>query len=185
LLTGTVGLEFLDSEITDSPIVDRDQMLSGNLGLAYNVNVFRPRYYDGSAPRSSKFEFRLGAFQDQVSTKVKKDTEDGVPGSEIDLEDVLGTADEETVWQFDAIVRLGDYHRLEMGYFELGRSSETSLDSEIEFGGEILPAETLVATQNDIQIWRAGYAYSLIRDAQKELGPTSTPRSSPPKRVKP
>ena len=151
LLTGTVGLEFLDSEITDSPIVDRDQIMSGNVGLAYNVNVFRPRYYDGSAPRSPKFEIRIGAFQDQVSTKVKKDTVNGVPGSEIDLEDVLGSADEETVLQFGrtsyGLVIIIAWKWVISSWAEaLKPFWIRTLSSVTRF----YPAETLVATQNDM-----------------------------------
>ena len=170
LLTGSFGVEFLDSVIIDSPIVDRDRILSANIGVAYNVDLFRARYYDGSAPRSPNVEFRLGVFQDSVSSKVVKNTSDGVPGFEVDVEDILGPTDNETVLQFDAIVRIGNFHRLEFGYFELGRNSETILIRDIEFGDELFPAGTLTSTKIDMQIFRAGYAYSLIRDAQKELG---------------
>jgi hypothetical protein len=93
-----------------------------------------------------------------------------MPGFEIDVEDILGPTENETVLQFDAIVRIGNYHRLEFGYFELGRNSETILTRDIEFGDEFFPAGTLTSTQIDMQIVRAGYAYSLLRDAQKELG---------------
>jgi len=170
LISGAVGLEFLDSAIKDSPIVDSDDIWSARLGLAYNTNVFQARDYDFSAPESPRWDFRIGAFNDQISTKVARDTVDGVPGFETDIEDFLGAADEKTVLQLDANVRLGNYHRLEFGYFKLERDSVTTLSRDLSFGDEIFPAGTILDTNIDARIFRAGYSYSLIRDAQKELG---------------
>lgn len=170
LLSGSVGFEWLDSAITDSPIVDEDGIWSVRVGLAYNADVFRPREYDFSAPRTPRFEFRIGAFQDRISTKVARDTANGIPGFETDIENFLGAADEETVLQADMIARLGNYHRLEFGYFELGRNSTATLSRDLMFGDELFVAGTTIDTDVDVQIFRAGYSYSLIRDAQKELG---------------
>lgn len=169
LLLGALGLEKLDSSITGSPIVGKDQIWSARLGLAYNADVFQPRAYDDSAPRTPKFDLRVSAFQDSISTRVARDTSEGVPGFETDIEDFLGVADEKTVLQLDATVRLGHYHRLEFGYFELGRNSTTTLSRDLAFGDELFPAGTIVDTRVDARIFRAGYSYSLIRDAQKEL----------------
>ncbi len=170
LLSGAVGLEQLDSAITESPIVERDDIWSARIGLAYNADVFQPRDYDHSAPKTPDFDLRIGAFQDSISTKVARDTSDGIPGFETDIEDFLGAADEKTVLQVDATVRLGHYHRLEFGYFELSRSSTTTLTDDLDFGDELFPMGTNVKTRVEAGILRAGYSYSLIRDAQKELG---------------
>ena len=170
LLSGAIGLEFLDSEIKDSPIVDSDDLWSARLGFAYNTDIFRPREYDYSAPRVPKFDLRIGAFSDQISTKVARDTTDGVPGFETDIEDFLGAADEKTLLQVDGIVRLGNYHRLDFGYFELTRDSTTTLSRDLSFGDELFPEGTILDTNIEARIFRAGYSYSLIRDAQKELG---------------
>lgn len=169
LLSGAVGLEYLDSSITDSPIVERDEVWSARIGLAYNANIFQPRDYDNSAPRTPKFDLRVSVFQDSISTKVARDTSDGVPGFETDIEDFLGAPDEKTVLQLDATFRLGDYHRLEFGFFELGRNSMTTLSDDLPFGDELFPAGTTVDTRVDARIFRAGYSYSIIRDNQKEL----------------
>jgi outer membrane protein len=170
LLSGAVGLEYLDSSIAESPIVEHDEVWSARLGLAYNADIFQPRDHDNSAPRTPRLDLRVSAFQDSISTKVVRDTSDGVPGFETDIEDFLGAANEKTVLQVDATVRLGYYHRLEFGYFELGRNSNTTLTSDLAFGDELFPAGTIVDTRFDARLFRAGYSYSLIRDAQKELG---------------
>lgn len=169
-LSGALGFERLDSTITDSPIVERDKVWSARIGLAYNADVFEPREYDGSARAASKFDLRIGVFQDSISSKVARDTSDGRPGFEIDIEDVLGAADEKAVLQVDATARLGHYHRLDFGFFELGRSSTATLSSDLAFGDELIPDGTIVNTRVNARILRAGYSYSLIRDAQKEIG---------------
>lgn len=170
LLSGAIGFETLDSAIADSPIVERDDIWSARIGLAYNADVFQPRPYDDSAPRTPKFDLRISAFQDSISTKVARDTSDGVPGFETNIEDILGAADEKTVLQVDATIRLGHYHRLEFGYFELSRNSTATLSRDLVFGDEVFPSGTIVDTRVGAKIFRAGYSYSLIRDAQKELG---------------
>jgi outer membrane scaffolding protein for murein synthesis (MipA/OmpV family) len=169
LLAGHFGLERLDSSITASPIVDRDRVLSAGIGLAYNADLFQPREYDLAGPKQARFEIRVSGFFDTIDTKVTKDTVDGVPGFEADLEDFLGAPDEEIVLQMDAVLRLAHYHRLEIGWFELGRNSTIVTSRDFAFGDEVFPAGTEVDVNVDASVFRAGYAYSLIRNAQLEL----------------
>jgi outer membrane protein len=172
LLKTSVGLEFLDSAVTDSPIVDEDRLWSGSIGLAYNADLFQPRDYD-SGYKFLASEIRFGAFSSNIETKVLRDAANGQPGDELDLEDFLGVADRETVIQFDALFRVAYYHRLELGYFELQRRSPTELERDIEFGDQTFLAGTTVETLSDSRLLRLGYSYSLMRDNQKELGVTA------------
>ena len=56
-----------------------------------------------------------------------------------------------------------------MGYFELSRDGNTVLEESIEIGGVEFPAGTTVSSGFDTRILRFGYAYSLMKDQQKEL----------------
>lgn len=172
LLSAGVGFENLDSPITDSPIVGRDHIWSANIGLAYNADVFDPREYDGSAPKVPDANIRVSAFRNSISTEVARDTADGVPGFEVDIEDILGVSDEKTTMQIDATIRLAHYHRLEVGYFEIGRQSATILASDLVIGDTTFPAGTSVDTRVNASVLKATYSYSLMRDAQKELAIT-------------
>lgn len=169
LLSGAIGYEMLDSEIEDSPIVDTDALWSARVGVAYNTDVFRPRDYDFSAPDEPRFNLKIGVFRDRVDTKVRRDASNGLPGFEFDLEDAIGVTDDKTVLQVDANLRLGNYHQLEFGYFELGRNSSAVTTRDITFGDLFVPAGTQLDTDVEVKTFRAGYSYSLIRDAQKEL----------------
>lgn len=170
MVTGKVGLEFLDSAITDSPIVDKDRLWSTTIGLAYNTDLFQKREYDPATGYPRSLEFRLGVFSNTIDSTVQRYSEDGRLGDEVDVESVLGVPERDTTLQADLIMRFAFYHRLELSYFEFGRNSTTVLDRDITIGDEIFLAGTEVDTSQDTQTLQLVYGYSLWRDAQKELG---------------
>jgi outer membrane scaffolding protein for murein synthesis (MipA/OmpV family) len=169
LLKGSIGMEHLDSSISASPIIDRDRVWSGSVGLAYNADVFAPR--DSSGPLDAQtVEIRLGAFNSAISTKLSRDASGGQVGGEVDLEDLLGVADRETLFQVDARIRLGYYHRLHVGYFSLSRESLPTLDRDLRIGDRVYNAGTEIESTIKSSLLRFAYSYSLLRDPQKELG---------------
>ena len=170
LLSGHLTSEWLDSEISNSPIVDKDQIWSANFGLAYNADIFHSRDFNGDQFRLPRFEFRAGAFRSNVDSKIIRRPVDGGPGEEIDLEEVLGATGRKDILQLDAIIRFGPYHRIELGYFRLGRDTVAVLESDVTFGDELFLAGTEIDMRTDARIARVAYAYSLMNDAQKELG---------------
>lgn len=173
LLSGRVGVEFLDSSISDSPVVDRDRILSATLGLAYNADIFQPREYDGSSPETRQFELRVGAFQDHIDSLVTRDTSSRDPGFGIDMEEILAAPGQKNVMQLDGIFRFGNHHRLEASFFELVRDATVVLSNELEFGDVVFAPGTEIQSKIDSRSLSIGYGYSLIRDAQKELGVTA------------
>lgn len=170
LLSGNFGIEFLGDEITASPIVGQDRIWSASIGLAYNADMFQPRASDIGGKRQSRLEVRFGGFAVNADAKVIHDNANGEPGDEIDLEDLLGIEDGENVFQFEAIYRFNDYHRVELGYHKMSRSGTTLLDRDIAFGDRSFPAGTELVTRFDSELLRMAYGYSLINDEQKELG---------------
>lgn len=170
LLSGSLGLEFLNSAITESPIVDRDELFSASISIAYNNDLFQPRVSDRPPPEQPRVEIRFGAFFDSIDSIVVRNAADGAIGTDIDLESLLGLSDEETLANLDVIYRIGTYHRIEFGYLGADRSGQKTLERTIEFGDQVFPAGTTIHTSFDTSIYRLGYAYSLINDPQKELG---------------
>ena len=169
LLTSTVGLEFLDSAVTASPIVERDRLWSASVGVAYNADIFEPREYDDGVQQQA-FEIVFAAFSSSIDTKVIREASGGQPGDEVDLEDFLGIPDNETIFQLDALFRIAYYHRVEFGTFELRRNSAITLPQDIDFGDQTFVAGTDVQTRVESEVLRLAYGYSLMRDSQKELG---------------
>lgn len=172
LLSTRVGLQLLDSAVTASPIVGRDKLWSASVGLAYRADLFQARDHD-EGPQQQQIEIRLGALSSSIDTTVSREASGGQPGGEIDLEDVLGIPDRETIFQVDMLFRMGYYHRLELSYFELQRRSTKILQQDIVFGDETFPAGTEVDTNMESDYVRLAYSYSLMRDRQKELGVTA------------
>jgi len=170
LLSGNFAYEKLDKVIASSPIVDKDSIWSAGIGLAFNANVFRSREFGADTYTMPRYEFRVGMFQNNIRTRVVRDSADGSPGEVIDLEDFLNAADSKTVLDLGAIVRLNSFNRLEFGYFNLARASSATIENNIQFGAEEFQAGTRVDVKSDLRITRIAYAFSLMHDAQKELG---------------
>lgn len=170
MITGKIGLEFLDSAITDSPIIDRDRLWSTTIGVAYNADLFQTREYDPGTGYPRSLEFRFGVFSNMLDSTVQRYSEDGRPGDKVDVETVLGVPDRDTTLQADLIMRFAFYHRLEASYFEFGRRSTNVLDRDITIGDETFLAGTEVDSSQDTRTLQLVYGYSLWRDAQKELG---------------
>jgi outer membrane protein len=170
LLSGDLGVEFQDDAISASPIIDRSELWSAKIALAYNADIFQPRTSQRTGPRQPRFEIRLGAFSDSIDSNIVRDSSAGVPGSEVDLEQELGLEDSGNILQTDAIIRIGHYHRIEIGYFEMSRNGLTTLSNEITLGDETFAPGTEVSSSFTTKLLRVGYAYSLMNDDQKELG---------------
>ena len=170
LLSGSLSYELLDDTIVDSPIVGRDALWAGSVGLAYDADIFQPRDYPYDGSRDAAVEFRIGAFFDTASTKVTRNSEAGIPGTPVVVEDLLGLDDDGVVAQADLFIRIADFHRVEMSYFEFNRKGGIALEDAISFGELDLDAGTVVSSREDIAVFRLGYTYSLMKDAQKELG---------------
>lgn len=170
LLSGSLGIEYLDSEISNSPIVDKDKIWSARLSIAYNSDIFMPRESERRGRRQPRAEVRVAAFNDSISTKIVHDSSAGIRGSEINLEDMLGLPDEKTIMQFDAIYRFSDFHRIELGYFDLSRNGTATLEAPFDIRNEQFPAGITVNSSAETKILRLAYAFSLINDPQKELG---------------
>ncbi|MEO1204268.1 MAG: MipA/OmpV family protein, partial [Pseudomonadota bacterium] len=169
LLSGSVGVEWLGSEITNSPIVDRDRLLSARLGLAYNANVFNTRelpYEDFNSPRIS---LRVGGFYDNVSTKAQRTDEDGIPGDTIDFESTLDTPDAQWATELALGFRIGAFHRFEIGNFSIGRDSSLVSSGDFSFGDLDVPAGEPIEVESDFSTTLVTYSYSILKDAQKEL----------------
>ena len=169
LLKGSLGVEFLDSSITDSPIVDEDELWTASIGLAYNADIFMPRDHDDPR-RGYAFEFRIGAFSSSISTTVEHRGSDGQLLDSADLENLLRAAENKTFLQLDGRFRIAFFHQVQVGYFGLERESSTTLVSDLSLGDEFYPSGSDIKTNSDFSLLRFSYAYSLMRDGQKELG---------------
>jgi hypothetical protein len=170
LLSGSLSHEWLGSEITDSPVVGRDTLWSGNIGIAYNNDIFRGRAYEGDSFRLPGLEISVGLYKNNTSSKVIRFPTAGGPAEEVSLEDVLGVNRKDDVLLIEGVLRFAHFHRVQFGYFELGRDSTTTLLEDLPIGDEVFPAGTQINVDTSLETWRFAYGFSLMNDAQKEVG---------------
>ena len=170
LLSGRISHEWLGSAITDSPVVARDRLWSGSIGIAYNSDVFRGVGYEGDSFRIPGLEIRAGIYKNNTDSKFIRLPTGGGPAEEIRLEDVLGVNKKDDILHLDGVFRFAHFHRLQFGYLELGRESSKTLLVDLPIGDEVFPAGTLIDVDTDLESWRLSYGFSLMNDAQKELG---------------
>jgi hypothetical protein len=170
MLTGKLGLEVLDSAIRESPIVGKDSVWSANIGLAYNANLFQERGRESVNGSAGSLLLRIAAFGSSVDSTAQRFSETGRPGDIVDLESALGLPGSDSALQADLVRRFAFYHRFEAGYFEFSRHAAATLDRELTFGDEIFAPGSAVGTAQETRTLQLTYGYSLLRDAQKELG---------------
>ena len=152
------------------PILTALAIGAASVGLAYNANVFNPKAHDNYDRQLPTLDIRVAAFFTDISSKVSRATADGVPGVEIDLEDILGAPETGTAFEIDALWRIGEHHQFELGFFELVRDGSSTLEDDLQFGDAFFPAGSVVDSQVDYSSLRFGYTFFLMRDGQKELG---------------
>lgn len=169
ILSGRAVWKTLDDSIKDSPLTKDDDDWLVSMGLAYNADFFPPSSPD-PVNRSTEFSLRFTALENRIDTRYSQSSLDGVPGSRIDMEELLGLSDKETVYQYDAMFRFLQFHRIEVSYTEMDRKGQVSLENSFDHGETRFNENTQLLTEIDSDSLRFSYGFSLIRDQQKELG---------------
>ncbi len=169
IVSGRAVWGWLDDVVVDSPLVDRDADWSLSVGLAYNADFFRPSA-GNPARHDDRLKLRLTTLQSRINTEYVRDATDGTPGARVDMEDLLGLSDQETVYQIDGVYRFHYYHRVEVSYAETSRSATKNISRSFAYGDTTYDTGSEVKTSLELDTFRFSYGYSLIRDDQKELG---------------
>ena len=171
LLKTSVGVEWLDSVVTDSPIVNKDRLWSGSIGLAYNADIFQPRDTERAGERA--LEIRVSALSSGLDIEAQRFSSAGDDGISLAADDLPRRDSRETLMKPDAYVRIGTFHRLEIGFVDDNRRSSDTIEQDLQFGDQEFVAGTELKAEFASRRVRFAYAYSLMRDAQKELGVTA------------
>ena len=65
--------------------------------------------------------------------------------------------------------RINNFHRFELGWFDLSRDGRIDLNAPLTIGSVTFPAGATLVTDFDTSVLKVGYAFSLFHDEQKEL----------------
>ncbi len=132
--------------------------------------VLCPSFVAADNRDEDRFSIELGIFLEAFETTARLDSETLGQGTEIDFEDDLGLNMDQNNFRMDGAVRLARKQRIEFGYTSSSRDSNWVIDTEIQFGDEIYPANATIRTVNNTDVYKLAYKYSFVNNDRYEGG---------------
>jgi hypothetical protein len=127
---------------------------------------------DYLSPTHERVRLSMGFVHLSTTTGIRLDSSQGVRGTPIQLENVLGLDSSNFEPKFQAMVRAGERHRLRFDYFTLDRTGNTTLSSPYVFRDVTLQVGDPVETNLSIRSLGITYEYSFIHREKFELAAT-------------
>jgi hypothetical protein len=127
---------------------------------------------DYLSPTDERVRLSLGVMHLSSTTDIQLDSHAGVQGTPINAENDLGLDSSDFEPKFQAMVRVGERHRLRFDYFTLDRTGQTILASPIVFRDVVLMPTDPVQTELSLRTLGISYEYSFIHREKFELAAT-------------
>jgi hypothetical protein len=128
---------------------------------------------DYISPTEERVRLSLGVVRVSNSTDMRLDSRQGVQGTPINAESEFGLDNSDFEPKFQAMVRVGERHRLRFDYFTLDRTGNTTLTgAPIIFRDVILLTGDPVQTTLNLRTLGISYEYSFIHRQNFELAAT-------------
>jgi len=130
---------------------------------------------DYLSPTNERVRLSLGFMHVSSTTDIRLDSSQGLPGTLINAESVLGLDGSDFEPKFQAMVRVGERHRLRFDYFTLDRTGNTTLTSAVApivFRDVVLQVGDPVDTNLSLRTLGITYEYSFIHQERFELAAT-------------
>jgi len=118
---------------------------------------------------SDRFIIGGGIMAAHLDGEVSRDTKDR-DGTNIDLQDDLGFADNETLWAINFRWRITDRSQLSFSYLDIDQGNSISAEKTINWGDLEFQAGAAIDSTFDLSLLRAFYGYSLYKTDQAEFG---------------
>ena len=126
--------------------------------------------FNGIHPlQSDRFYVGLGGFYSDTDGQYTLDDPDGDGGTDVDLGD-LGITKSNTLPSAAFVWRLSNNHRIQAEYFSVGQSTKKTVTKQIEWGDLEFEAGASIKSDMGMDIARAFYGYSFLKDDKKEFG---------------
>lgn len=116
-----------------------------------------------------KAELSAGLFVPIYQSELRLDSKQLGRGAEIDLEDDLGLDSNIFSYRIDALWRFYPRHTLSASYYDLSRDSDKQIGRTLQIGDRTFTVGANVATEFDIQIFKASYGYSFIHNEKFDV----------------
>jgi hypothetical protein len=124
---------------------------------------------DYLSPTNERVRLSLGFTHLSSTTSIKLDSSQGVPGTPINAENDFGLDKTDFEPKFEAMVRVGQRHRLRFDYFTLDRTGHTALTDTFVFRDVILQPGDPVVTDVSMRMLGINYEYSFVHREKFEI----------------
>jgi hypothetical protein len=146
-----------------------------NLKLSVLFSLVLPTLAFGQGANSEltngRFNFRVGGqIFSSFTSRVRVDSEILGPGTEFEFENVTDLEESISIGRFDGDIRFNDRHRIALSYYDIIRSGGKSLQTEIDWEGEVYPIGVDVKSRSEQEVIKLSYAYSFLRRSKAEMG---------------
>jgi hypothetical protein len=127
---------------------------------------------DYLSPVDERVRLSLGFMHVSSTTNIRLNSSANVPGTQVNAEHVLGLDGSDFEPKFQAMVRVGERHRLRFDYFTLDRTGNATLSAPIVFRDVVLQVGDPVQTNLSLRSLGINYEYSFIHRERFELAAT-------------
>jgi hypothetical protein len=128
---------------------------------------------DYPSPTDDRVRLSLGVMHLSSTTDLRLDSSQGVAGTPINAESELGLDSSDYEPKFQAMVRVGERHRLRFDYFTLDRTGQTTISgAPIVFRDVVLPTGYPVQSDLNLRTLGISYGYSFLHSEKFEVAAT-------------
>jgi hypothetical protein len=170
---GDKGVFFLLDHVLaggESPLPSGTTAFDAAHGLAAGQPVLRTQDPVAYPNMYRTFELSLGvAAYDNFDTTMQVEGAAGA-GAVVDLENVLNLEDDRPVFRADMFYRFSPRHRINLSYYDIGRSGIKTVEEDRQIGDVVFPAGSEVETTLDTTIVKLSYQYNFVTDQRTAIG---------------
>jgi hypothetical protein len=127
---------------------------------------------DYLSPTEERVRLSLGVVRLSNSTNLQLDSSTGISGTAVNAEDVFGLDRSDYEAKIQAMVRVGERHRLRFDYFSLDRTGSNTLIQPIVFRDVVLQPGDPLNSNLSIRTFGITYGYSFLHGDKYEVAAT-------------
>jgi hypothetical protein len=127
---------------------------------------------DYLSPTEERVRLSIGAVRVSNKTDLQIDSSAGVPGTSLNAEDQFGLDKSDYEAKIQAMVRVGERHRLRFDYFSLDRTGQLTVTQPIVFRDVVLQPGDPLNSDLSIRTFGITYGYSFLHSDRYEVAAT-------------